>query len=742
MKRIVALLIGSLTCQLTACGDPGSSNGDARAPSDTAGPDTSVAADAEDVDSDTTSDTSDPGSSDTLDATDTDTTTDTDATTDTDTTTDADTTTDTDADTTSDADTTTASPRWSVLVYMAADNNLEDDAVGDLKEMLAAGASDQLRFIVQVDRSPAHSTRAVPGLGNWTGAKRLVIDGSGLHEVANLGAVNMADPNVLADFIRWGLTTYPAERRVLDLWDHGAGWVGYGADESTAGHPILSIATLKDGISRGLANANVARFDVLGFDACLMATYEVARTLSPYADGLLASQEIEPGHGWDYKSFSALRDNPSLTPRALASRIITGFFAQASQARDDTELTLSYLDLTRMNALEQALTAFSSRLATVDAASMPTIGQSLSSAISFGKSPDPTHAYHLVDLGTFIKGLESLSAISAQATQLRQALAAVVLENRTGPATRGAMGLSIYFPPLRSLYNRAYDTVSAMADWRGFLNAYYDGGASAPPLKLTGNGTIGWVEGAAVLDINVTSPPLATLVDARGYGGVIEGDTALMTSTFPAERGGSTLRVAWYGELAILSQGTSTTFGFLDYSEDTTTHESYVDIPFFYIAPNGDTTYVIRNDVLLPDGSLLGSDLWYEYTEVGIGELWVDPGGRLVPLNLVFGPDGESWQTSDTSFDATRPIQAEIDNAFAYLEPGTTIYLELQVSDFAGQVDYTGGTLQIPIEGGCGDITDVGICQGSVLYYCDSGQLLAFDCASDGGICGYNAEEQ
>jgi hypothetical protein len=64
------------------------------------------------------------------------------------------------------------------------------------------------------------------------------------------------------------------------------------------------------------------------------------------------------------------------------------------------------------------------------------------------------------------------------------------------------------------------------------------------------------------------------------------------------------------------------------------------------------------------------------------------------------------------------------------------------VSDFAGQVDYTGGTLQIPIEGGCGDVTDVGTCQGSVLYYCDSGQLLAFDCASDGGVCGYNAEEQ
>ena len=42
------------------------------------------------------------------------------------------------------------------------------------------------------------------------------------------------------------------------------------------------------------------KLDLLGFDTCLMSAYEVALQLAPYAEKLLASEETEPGHGWQY----------------------------------------------------------------------------------------------------------------------------------------------------------------------------------------------------------------------------------------------------------------------------------------------------------------------------------------------------------------------------------------------------------------------------------------------------------
>lgn len=83
------------------------------------------------------------------------------------------------------------------------------------------------------------------------------------------------------------------------FWNHGAGWTGFGGDDISTGHPILTIADLEQGLSQGLARTSATGFDILGFDACLMATYEVAKAMSPFADYLLASQELEPTHGWD-----------------------------------------------------------------------------------------------------------------------------------------------------------------------------------------------------------------------------------------------------------------------------------------------------------------------------------------------------------------------------------------------------------------------------------------------------------
>ena len=61
---------------------------------------------------------------------------------------------------------------WTVLVYMAADNNLEKYAIDDLSEMLSAKISDDVNVIVEIDRTTGLYELGVGGVANWQSVKR------------------------------------------------------------------------------------------------------------------------------------------------------------------------------------------------------------------------------------------------------------------------------------------------------------------------------------------------------------------------------------------------------------------------------------------------------------------------------------------------------------------------------------------------------------------------------------------
>ncbi|MCK5560112.1 MAG: hypothetical protein KAJ51_05940, partial [Thermoplasmata archaeon] len=47
--------------------------------------------------------------------------------------------------------------KWTVMVYMAADNNLETYGVQDMNEMESVGSSSDVNLLVQFDRHPTGS---------------------------------------------------------------------------------------------------------------------------------------------------------------------------------------------------------------------------------------------------------------------------------------------------------------------------------------------------------------------------------------------------------------------------------------------------------------------------------------------------------------------------------------------------------------------------------------------------------
>lgn len=122
--------------------------------------------------------------------------------------------------------------KWTILVYMNADNDLEGDGIDDFIEMAEVINSDQINIVVQFDRIAGYSDR----FGDWTGTARFHVKNGSTPTVEEAlldpdekvsmvpKEKNMGDPEILKDFIRWGKETFPAEHYILVIWGHGAGY--------------------------------------------------------------------------------------------------------------------------------------------------------------------------------------------------------------------------------------------------------------------------------------------------------------------------------------------------------------------------------------------------------------------------------------------------------------------------------------------------------------------------------------
>ena len=119
----------------------------------------------------------------------------------------------------------------------------------------------------------------------------------------------------LVEFISTTARAYPASHYMLVLWDHGGGPKGgFGGDERdggenaylTADQLARSLKMAKEQIrsnEKNAVNAGFEKFAFVGFDACLMGNLEIGIALAPYARYMFASEDLEPGSGWDHRGY-------------------------------------------------------------------------------------------------------------------------------------------------------------------------------------------------------------------------------------------------------------------------------------------------------------------------------------------------------------------------------------------------------------------------------------------------------
>ncbi|MBI9076994.1 MAG: peptidase C11 [Desulfatibacillum sp.] len=454
-------------------------------------------------------------------------------------------------------------------LFLNGDNNLEPYAVDDFyNELYPQGTNKHVNIIVLFDRISGYSTAQ----GDWKDTRLFFVSpdsvNSGNYLYSNDWSqygneLNMGDQEILRVFTETAFTDFPAENKVLVIWDHGNGWEGEtskalaldATDTSVSGTEVelpmppqvaarlaakrtaLSVETTEDrgpiksisidsssgGDRLSLPEVSGAiedsghMLDVLAMDACLMGMVEVAYQVKDVARYYVASADTVDGDGFDYANI-VQRIASETTARSLAWDMVDLY--KNFYTDDSYQATLAAWDLMDMDplfsAMETLSTTFLDRMDQIPYAERSALRSATENMI------DEQEFYDIGSLVHHIQQEISDPLVKATAQALEDRIVEAVRVNywihsgtRFGYAysnTTGMTGLTLYWP-LVSGFNSDYTNPNVLSyanqSWNKAVRLLLDG---KPPTTSV----VQWITAPQAVDDSSISMTSFTATDQLG----------------------------------------------------------------------------------------------------------------------------------------------------------------------------------------------------------------------------------
>jgi hypothetical protein len=402
--------------------------------------------------------------------------------------------------------------KWTVMIYMNGDNNLDPFAILDFEEMAKVKYDSRVNVVLQLDR------RKVPETIKETDATRSEtrrflmkqnLKPTRTDSIQSFSEEsNMGDPETLASFVNWARKDFPAERYMLVIWSHGDGWrrplikeTDFENPRNAARAHQLVVAQAEELLRKGqLTDAKLASLnlmltslepqvrtisedetnqydklyvrelqdsleqvfgtrgglDVIGFDACLMQMIETGYAMRKVAGVMVGSEELEPSEGWSYDGWlKALVGNPDMDSRAIATIMVEAYEDTYKDADPTTTLSAINLADNSMDRLAMAVSHLARVLMLSLDVELPAIKEARKNSYVFAG-----RRYHGIDLYRFCSQLDHPGVSSQLRTEARKVMTLIdslVIKNYAGKQRQdkfGSHGLAIYFPLNNEMYQR------------------------------------------------------------------------------------------------------------------------------------------------------------------------------------------------------------------------------------------------------------------------------------------------
>ena len=308
---------------------------------------------------------------------------------------------------------------WTLLIYLSADNNLSRYMKTIVQRLQKIRPNKMVNVVIQYDGDQLNDS------------SRLIISGNKTISVVSGIEYDMGDPSTLADFVAWGLRSFPAKRHALFVSAHGRGILNLAVnDGSFKGDDSQTLASSPDDsaksymheedMARALENVlQGEKFDLFVYNSCLMGNFEVLQALKPIAHYAIASEYMitiqvdqtltkQEAAGIPFNStLKALNRSPKMEAKTLGETIVSFWqssyedFFSYSWGREKKELypaTLALFDLDQIALIEQALQDLSSKILASDITTFDRIFYQLL------KTPT-IQGDHYIDLGNLMQAI-------------------------------------------------------------------------------------------------------------------------------------------------------------------------------------------------------------------------------------------------------------------------------------------------------------------------------------------------
>jgi hypothetical protein len=402
-------------------------------------------------------------------------------------------------------------PTWTVFIYGNGDNSLNWWLGNTQEQLKAAPLGSRMRVVFLADYDASQfigGGKKFPTGSHWfvypPGPNDVV---GGVHQPFKVEPEqDLDEPAVLTAAIKTAFQTFPADRYGLVMWDHGGSWTyGFGGDvqDGTRENPPISLLpqVLARAVQMGMAQAGLPadkKLEFFGYDACLMATPEVALPMRGITDTYIASAEIDYGSGWDYgNSFAWLAQHPAASMADFAREEVRLYDVLHLTAGLNDKLLRSHvaIDLPKLAAFSTAMNAVSAAIkATPVPAAVARAGYEAlpvySAEVDDPNGPDGP--IKLRDAGQVLAGLEAVAgdpALAPAARAAREAWNAARIAGVEGDLRKGQAGLQIFVPvPARvrmgvmnAYQNKARDW-NTLSGWGSALQHLADVAPQMPAL--------------------------------------------------------------------------------------------------------------------------------------------------------------------------------------------------------------------------------------------------------------------
>ncbi len=404
---------------------------------------------------------------------------------------------------------------WTIMLYIAADNDLAPFAIRNIKQMALVGSNKHFNIVVQLDIRKTSGEKIT--------RRYYIQKGQVLHLNASDPTSQKMDsgsPATLVSFCKWSIENFPAEQFGLVLWNHGTGILdpkkartvradelfffnpetnqfeldrsmgyiermlekGICWDDSTGN--FLSNGDIKEALSAVQEDAlDGEKFLFIGFDACLMQMLEVASNIKDFAHIMIGSQEVELGYGWNYADILTPLTKETMNPVDLAEHIVTTYKKTYEKIIGD--FTLSAINLDAFSYQEKNLDEVAKLL--IEGLKLQK-NNSVRKMIKTSRAKKACTQFDepsYIDLHHFYGNLvaninqiklknsnlenEFKKELTEKIKEGRRLIESIAFAHVTGNKLPKARGVSIYFP-LRKIHQSYLETQDS--SWLVFLKKY------------------------------------------------------------------------------------------------------------------------------------------------------------------------------------------------------------------------------------------------------------------------------